>query len=431
MSHSACMGLERPPDARAKFRSVRIVAGRVGGLAVLTFVTILLALAGDLMAMIVAVPVAVLLAEIVAAIAPAAKVASPHWAGLRTPVAVLVPAHNESLGVRATVEGIAAQLSVGDRLLVVADNCTDDTAAVAAAAGAEVIQRHDPTRIGKGYALDWGLLHLRADPPDIVIMVDADCSLGAGAITTLASACLATGRPAQALDLMIAPDHSAVDHRVAEFAWRVKNWARPLGLRRLGLPCQLMGTGMAFPWSVISAVELATGHIVEDLRLGLDLALAGRPAVFCPSAVVTSHFPVAARAAATQRERWEYGQISMIALVPRLLWRAAQCRNGGLAVLVLDMVVPPLALLALLLVATLVFTGAAALLAGSYLGLWLAVIDLAGFLVVVLLAWLRWGRDILPAASVRTIGFYLLAKLALYRRLLRGGATWVRTARTK
>jgi len=402
-------------------------------LAILTPLTILLALVADLMAIIAAVPVAVLLVEVVAAVAPSQKTASQQWGGPRARVAVLVPAHNEGTGVGKTIEGIATQLSVGDRLLVVADNCTDNTAAVAAAAGAEVIQRHDPTKVGKGYALDWGLAHLSADPPDVVIVVDADCSLDAGAITALASACVATGRPAQALDLMIAPDHSAADHRVAEFAWRVKNWARPLGLRRLGLPCQLMGTGMAFPWSAVRAVELATGHIVEDLRLGLDLALAGKPAVFCPSAVVTSHFPVAVSAATTQRERWEYGHISMISLAPRLLWLAAMRRKGGLAVLVLDMVVPPLALLALILTATLMLTGAAAVLLGSYVGLTLAVIDLMGFLLVLLLAWLRWGRDLLPAAALRSIGLYLLAKLALYHRLLRNGAitTWVRTARTK
>ena len=52
----------------------------------------------------------------------------------------------------------------------------------------------------------------------------------------------------QILDLMTAPEDSPINYRVAEFAWRVNNWVRPLGLAALGLPCQLMGTGMAFPW---------------------------------------------------------------------------------------------------------------------------------------------------------------------------------------
>jgi cellulose synthase/poly-beta-1,6-N-acetylglucosamine synthase-like glycosyltransferase len=75
-------------------------------------------------------------------------------------VAVLIPAHNESAGIKFTIEDIKQQLGSRDRLVVVADNCTDDTAAVAAASGAEVSIRNDTTKIGKGYALDWGIDHL-------------------------------------------------------------------------------------------------------------------------------------------------------------------------------------------------------------------------------------------------------------------------------
>ena len=78
----------------------------------------------------------------------------------------------------------------------------------------------------------------------------------------------------QALDLMKAPDQSVINFQVAEFAWRVKNWVRPLGLSALGLPCQLMGTGMAFPWNVVRSAKLASGQVVEDLNLGLELAMA-------------------------------------------------------------------------------------------------------------------------------------------------------------
>ena len=101
---------------------------------------------------------------------------------------------------------------------------------------------------------------------------------------------------------MTAPDQSTINYQMAEFAWRVKNWVRPLGLSALGLPCQLMGTGMAFPWAVIRSAKLASGQIVEDLNLGLDLAMAGSPPIFCPSAQVTSRFPISAAAAERQRQ---------------------------------------------------------------------------------------------------------------------------------
>ena len=209
----------------------------------------------------------------------------------RTSVAVLIPAHNESSGIHATLELIKHQIRTTDRLVVVADNCVDDTAAVAAAAGAEVIERSDHSRRGKGYALQFGVEHLRDNPPCIVIIIDADCKIGENAIDELAKASAALRRPVQAIDLMTAPPDSPINHRVAEFAWRVKNLVRPLGLHALNLPCQLMGTGMAFPWEIISSAHLASGSTVEDLELGLDLARLGYAPVFCPSATVISHFP--------------------------------------------------------------------------------------------------------------------------------------------
>src|ERR1039457_6162203 len=260
-----------------------------------------------------AVPVSVFFIEIVAGlILPTREPALRSGKDIRQRVAILVPAHNESVGIGLTLENIKTQLILGDRLLVVADNCVDDTAAVAAAAGAEVTARNDPTRAGKGYALDFGVKHLSLDPPAIVIIIDADCRISKDAIDQLAITCTKTHQPVQALDLMTAPDESPINYHVAEFAWRVKNWVRPLGLYSLNLPCQLMGTGMAFPWDLIRSANLASGSIVEDLKLGLDLAQSGRPPLFCPCASVKSQFPLSVKGTKSQRKRWEEGHINMI-----------------------------------------------------------------------------------------------------------------------
>jgi cellulose synthase/poly-beta-1,6-N-acetylglucosamine synthase-like glycosyltransferase len=355
------------------------------------------------------------------------------WSELvRQRIAVLVPAHNESTGILATIEDIRAQLVAGDRLIVVADNCTDDTAAVAAAAGVEVVERHDLTRIGKGYALDWGLRRLRIDPPQIVIMIDADCRLSDGAIGRLAAGCAATGRPLQALYLMTSPDQVRINCQVAEFAWRVKNWVRPLGLRALGLPCQLVGSGMAFPWDVIRSANLASGQIVEDLKLGLDLAAVGHPPIFCPSAVVTSQFPGSAEGARTQRQRWEHGHIGLIlTLVPRLIGRALVHRNWGLLALALDLAVPPLALLGLLLAGSVIVTGLATLLGLSSIALIISATSFAAFALAAFLCWLTHGRDLLPPAALLAVMPYVLGKFGLYGRLLsrRRESHWIRTDR--
>src|SRR5947207_15860225 len=73
---------------------------------------------------------------------------------------VLIPAHHEGAGILPTLRDVQAQLGPNDRILLIADNCTDDTAAIVHAAGVEVIVRADPARRGKGYALEFGVRHL-------------------------------------------------------------------------------------------------------------------------------------------------------------------------------------------------------------------------------------------------------------------------------
>ena len=151
-------------------------------------------------------------------------------------VAVLVPAHNEALGIATALQTMLAQLGPQDRLLVVADNCSDDTAAIARQAGAEVVERSHATERGKGYALAFGVAHLHQQPPDMVVIVDADCELTPGALPALVRCAARHQRPAQALYLMCAPAGAGLGARLAEFAWRVRNWVRPAGWQRWGMP---------------------------------------------------------------------------------------------------------------------------------------------------------------------------------------------------
>jgi cellulose synthase/poly-beta-1,6-N-acetylglucosamine synthase-like glycosyltransferase len=385
---------------------------------------------------VVALPVALFLLEVSAAVVLAVgRSWLPNGNSSRGRLAVLVPAHNESSGLLATLGDIKAQLRSTDRLIVVADNCTDDTASVAATAGAEVVTRDDPERIGKGYALARGLDHLGADKPDIVVFIDADCRLGDGAIERLAAACAETHRPVQALYLMNIPAGSTTNLKVAEFAWRVKNWVRPLGLTALGLPCQLMGTGMVFPWDLIRSVNLAHGSIVEDLKLGHDLALAGHPPLFCPAALVTSVFPSSAAGINTQRLRWEQGHIGLILkTAPRLLRMAVRRANWALFALALDLSIPPLSFLAILVVT--VSAGSAlavALGVSSITPMAIALASLAAFAAGIALSWLNCGRDVLPLSSLWSIGPYVSRKFGLYARILSGRPPphWMRTDRRR
>jgi cellulose synthase/poly-beta-1,6-N-acetylglucosamine synthase-like glycosyltransferase len=349
-------------------------------------------------------------------------------------VAVLVPAHNEGLGLLHTLENIKTQLRAGDRIVVVADNCSDNTAAVAKAAGAEVTERNDLSKIGKGYALEWGIQHLSINPPGIVVIVDADCKLTPNTLDQLSMACSTTNHPVQALNLMTAPNDALIDYRVAVFAFRVKNWVRPLGLSALHLPCQLMGTGMAFPWKVISSANLATGLVVEDLKLGLDLTRAKNPPLFCPSAGVISQFPSSITGARSQRKRWEQGHLAFITrTIPRLVYESFTLGNFHLLALALDAAIPPLTLLGMMVFLMVAISGFSALLGLSSAALFLSAASLLAYLVAILLCWLKFARDILPLRSVFSIAAYAIDKLPLYLQMLSrsGNSQWIRTDRKK
>ena len=384
---------------------------------------------GSGLALLILAPVLVLSTEVLAGFF--SREDEPAPTSERPRLAILMPAHDEASGIRDTLATVLPQLREGDRLLVVADNCTDDTAAVATAAGGDVIVRTDATRRGKGYALDFGIRYLESDPPAVVLIVDADCRVAEGSVERLARMCAQTQRPVQALYLMRAPPESGVTGRIAEFAAILKNRARPLGLRRLGLPCQLMGTGMAFPWARISSAALASAHIVEDLKLGLELTSARCPPLFCPEAEVTSCFPASREGFKSQRTRWEHGYLGVLVKdAPAVLLQALSTRNGALLALGLDLCVPPIALLTLL--------GGAAWIAGAVLYAAarieppLVITSVAAVLLAlcVLVSWARYGRETLSLGTLALAVAYVLWKIPLYGRfLVARQLEWVRTKR--
>lgn len=347
-------------------------------------------------------------------------------------MAILVPAHDEAGIIAETVRRYRAELRPGDRLLVVADNCSDRTADLAEAAGAETIRREDRSRRGKGYALDWGVKHLAADPPDVVVFMDADCLVGKCPLHKLAGMAALHQRPVQAFyDILPKNESRTPAVAISSFAHRVKNYVRPKGLKALGLPCLANGTGIAFPWSTIASAKLATSEIVEDLVLGLELAREGKPPLFAPEIEVISHFPSTPEALQSQRARWETGHMNVIGgLLPRMGLSAIRARNWALLALVADAAVPPLAFVALTLAGYGACALALAFATGVTLPLWLCLTALAAFTFAVLDAWFQAGRDLVSLSDLMRIPLYIVHKAALYGRIALGQSIeWVRTPR--
>lgn len=380
-------------------------------------------------ALILLLPVLVLFAEVLFAVP--GRGAAAVQAGERRRMTVIMPAHNEATIIGETLRSLFRQLSKSDRVLVVADNCTDDTAAIALAEGAEVIVREDANRRGKAYAVDFAVRHLESDPPAIVLIIDADCEVSNGSIDRLVQVCGNTDRPVQALYLMHAAKNAGLKMRIAEFAWAVRNQVRPAGLLRMGLPCQLMGTGTAFPWSCISSVRIANGHLAEDYKLGMDLASAGSPPLFCPEALVTSHFPASNSGALGQRTRWEHGHIALVLRdAPRMLLQSIGSKDIGQMAMALDLCVPPLALLTLQVMA--IWIASALLYKLTLVQFPLGAATVAAMLLAssVLLSWRRYGRRIISLGSLALVMVYTFWKIPLYAKfMVARQRVWLRTRR--
>ncbi|MGN6302620.1 MAG: glycosyltransferase family 2 protein [Angustibacter sp.] len=93
-------------------------------------------------------------------------------------VLVVIPAHDEAAGIEATIASVRRQSLTPGRITVLADNCTDDTAALAEAAGAEVF-----TTVGNTHKKAGALNQFLARelpvlrPDDVVLVMDADTRL--------------------------------------------------------------------------------------------------------------------------------------------------------------------------------------------------------------------------------------------------------------
>ncbi len=347
-------------------------------------------------------------------------------------IAVVVPAHNEEGLIGETVAHLKSQLPPRAHLVVIADNCDDETAQEASSAGAAVWERNNTEQRGKGYAISFALDRLADSPPDIVVLIDADCKVSDGLLEEIATLAAIHERPVQAKYLFKSPLDSGRLTQVSAFACLVRNYVRPLGMRCFDWPCHLTGSGMAFLWSQIRNAPAQHGNIVEDLSLGLDLAISGHEPLLCTGATVCSELPQSQAAAESQRRRWEHGQIAtLIKYTPRLILEAFRQNRPALLGLAVDLAVPPLALLVLLNSFAALASWIAFYFGATSLPLAINVVSLASVFSATVLAWARFGRNTMPASTLLAAPAYILWKLPLYLAVLfrKTQKEWVRTDR--
>lgn len=349
-------------------------------------------------------------------------------------VAVIVPAHNEAGILEQCLRSIIPQLKEQDRVIVVADNCTDSTSDIARANDAECIERENQKLRGKGFALQFGIDHLASDPPGTVVFVDADCVVNEGAIEKLASAAAQTQAPVQALYLMKAPSSPEADKAqssafaVAEFAWAFINKVRMRGLDRLFGVTRLTGSGIAMPWRVAAASSFGSSEIVEDLAMTVDFVKRGLSPRLIEGALVTSEFPISKEERIRQTARWEHGsrRLAKRNTIDNLA-SSLSGRNLKLFALTMDMLAPPMVLFFIYLFAIASFAGIAAI-TGITTPLIISVCAIVIAFAAVFAGWLGFGREIIGLRDVGGLVSFALAKIGVYKSTGRDSAkSWTPT----
>lgn len=357
----------------------------------------------------------------------------------RKKFAIIVPAHNEEKVIEKTLRS-ALQVAYPKNLfdvIVVADNCTDQTAKIALECGAIVFQRFDISRRGKGFALNWiipqVLERLPAPGYDACVFVDADSVMMPKFLEEMNVALHAGHRVIQSSDLVLDNSNSwRVQLMLVAFA--LQNYVRQLGKSRLGFSILLKGNGMCFAADVLRTMKWDEASLGEDLDMGVELIRRGEKIHFNPDAVVYALMPEVASSAVTQRIRWEGGRFaSMKSRVPLVLKEALKKRSIVLFEAAIDAAFPPLAILLLGASLFVVFNGL--LLSSGWIistfifwG-WISVIAMmsAHCVLGLILARVR-IRNLLALLYVPR---YLVWKLGVYLSMLAGKASkgWVRTER--
>ena len=347
---------------------------------------------------------------------------------------VVVPAHDEEQGIAHTVSSLLS-LDYPRELYgvtVVADNCSDQTALRAREAGATVIERQDASLRGKGYALAEAFERSLAEGrADAVVVVDADSVVSANLLGAFAAR-LDAGASAVQADYGVSNPDASWRTRLMAIALSTVHTLRSLGRQRLGLSSGLHGNGMCFSAELLRAVPYSSFSIVEDLEYGIRLGEAGHRVHFAAEAHVLGEMPAGERGSRLQRQRWEEGRRQMVRRDGfRLLWNGITRRDRVTFDLAMELLVPPLALIAALDVLGLTAAAVLSWATGSVSSaVWVWVGCVLGLGVYGLRGWQLSETGARGLSALAAVPAYIVWKLLLpLKRSAARRGEWVRTPR--
>jgi cellulose synthase/poly-beta-1,6-N-acetylglucosamine synthase-like glycosyltransferase len=350
--------------------------------------------------------------------------------------AIVVPAHNEEKIISKTIYSLSGLIYPKSKydVFVIADNCTDNTAALARSLGTNVLERNNELETGKGYALRWAFDSIlnHTKNYDALIVIDAD-SLVSGNFLEIMNDYLSTGSQViQSSDLVLStPGNWSIE--ATRIGFLLYNYVKPLGRKVLGLSMGLRGNGMCFSAKMLTDTPWQAWSLTEDVEYGLILQLKGIHIDFAPEALVYAQMPVEAVHASSQRVRWEMGRYQVIrAYTWKFLVKAIRERSIKYVDVFLDLITPPFVNL-IFVMGIITSCGSILwminLLPEYLLLLWIGLFSI-GFLYLFIGLFVG-GADKTLYKSLYKLPLYLFWKLKVYIQTIRHGRQkeWIRTER--
>jgi cellulose synthase/poly-beta-1,6-N-acetylglucosamine synthase-like glycosyltransferase len=346
---------------------------------------------------------------------------------------VIVPAHDEE-AVIAHIIGSLQQIDwPGDqfRIIVVADNCTDNTASIATAAGAHVMQRIDREQRGKGYALSFAFTASRARGwADAVVVIDADAEVSPNLLEAFAQR-IERGEHAVQAHYGVSNTNASWRTRLLGIAKASFHIVRSRARERLGLSCGIRGNGWTVTHELLEKVPYKAFSLTEDLEYGIDLGMAGFRVAYADEAHADAEMVTGEKDARQQRQRWEQGRFQLVRdkTLPLLL-QAVSRRSAVCLDLALDLIVLPLSYVALNVMALLALAGFAVAQTHSTAWAWVAGGCAASLVFYILRGWQLSGAGFQGLLDLARAPFFLAWKILV----MVGGREskeWVRTKRER
>lgn len=225
--------------------------------------------------------------------------------------AIFIPAHNEEKVIGNIVENLR-QLNYPKEcydVFVIADNCSDNTAKIAAQGGANVLVRYNEEKRGKGFALQWAfreVLYKKDADYDAAVIFDADNLVSMDFLKEMNNKLCEGHKVLQGYIDSKNPEDSWITCSYSIAFWSA-NRLFQCAREYLGLSCQIGGTGFCVDTDILKKIGWEATCLVEDLEFTMKLMLNGIRVGWAHNAVVYDEKPLTMAQSWKQRRRWMQG----------------------------------------------------------------------------------------------------------------------------